>query len=98
MEWIEQRHKGKGQYCISTLIFNGSPVFSKETNEVIGILVSGMMDFDWTGSCNTVSTCRYPYCFGEAVLRSDLICSVFLFVSSTPDQNCFLKAGCENVL
>lgn len=55
---------------------SGSPVFSKETNEVIGILVSGMMDFDWTGSCNTVSTCRYPYCFGEAVLRSDLICSV----------------------
>jgi hypothetical protein len=47
---------------------SGSPVFSKKTNKVIGVLVSGGSDFVWTGGCNISATCRIPYCNGEKIL------------------------------
>lgn len=48
---------------------SGSPVFSMDTHEVIGILVSGEVDFSWNGSCSQVTLCRIPYCKGEKVMR-----------------------------
>ena len=48
---------------------SGSPVFSLATNRVIGILVSGQKDFEWTGDCNKSTNCRVPYCPGEKVIR-----------------------------
>lgn len=44
---------------------SGSPVFDLQTNEVIGILVSGANDFVWNGGCNISALCRIPYCKGE---------------------------------
>lgn len=52
---------------------SGSPVCHFQTGEVIGILVAGNRDYEWTGSCNRVATCRYPYCDGEKVLRIDAV-------------------------
>lgn len=46
---------------------SGSPVFELETNEVIGVLVSGMVDYQWNGTCNYSSICNIPYCRGEKV-------------------------------
>lgn len=46
---------------------SGSPVFELETNEVIGVLVSGMVDYQWNGTCNYSSICNIPYCKGEKV-------------------------------
>jgi S1-C subfamily serine protease len=48
---------------------SGSPVFDFLTNEVIGILVSGETDYVWTGSCNTSSICKLPYCQGEKAVK-----------------------------
>ncbi len=48
---------------------SGSPVFDLETNEVIGVLVSGMVDYAWNGSCNYSALCKPPYCLGEKVIR-----------------------------
>lgn len=48
---------------------SGSPVFDMNTHEIIGILVSGEVDFVWNGSCNTVTSCRIPYCKGEKAIR-----------------------------
>lgn len=47
---------------------SGSPVFDLETNQVIGVLVSGEIDYTWNGSCNVSSVCRIPYCKGEKVI------------------------------
>jgi len=52
---------------------SGSPVFRFETNEVIGILVSGELDFKWNGSCNASTLCSIPYCKGEKVIRIEEI-------------------------
>lgn len=54
---------------------SGSPVFSKKTNKVIGVLVSGGTDFIWTGGCNISATCKIPYCNGEKILllSSDIV-------------------------
>jgi S1-C subfamily serine protease len=48
---------------------SGSPVFRLQTNELIGVLVSGEVDFKWNGSCNVSNICRIPYCRGEKVIR-----------------------------
>jgi S1-C subfamily serine protease len=52
---------------------SGSPVFDRETNRVIGILVSGELDYRWNGSCNASTLCRIPYCDGEKVIRIEEI-------------------------
>ncbi len=48
---------------------SGSPVFEKYTGKVIGILVSGTVDFVWNGSCNKSKICSYPYCEGEKIIK-----------------------------
>ena len=48
---------------------SGSPVFDFKTNKVIGILVSGEVDYIFNGNCNEVNSCAYPYCKGEKVIR-----------------------------
>ncbi|WP_316827426.1 serine protease [Pedobacter miscanthi] len=52
---------------------SGAPVFSQQTNEVIGILVSGNIDFRAKGNCYISTLCKYPYCLGEKVLKSNVI-------------------------
>jgi S1-C subfamily serine protease len=46
---------------------SGSPVFDRNTGQVIGILVSGTSDYAWNGSCNVTTLCRIPFCTGEKV-------------------------------
>lgn len=48
---------------------SGSPVFDLLTHKVIGVLVSGQKDFEWTGDCNKSTKCEPPYCEGEKVIR-----------------------------
>ncbi|WFB69112.1 serine protease [Chryseobacterium sp. WX] len=48
---------------------SGSPVFNLKTNKIIGILVSGEVDFKFNGSCNYSPLCAYPYCKGEKVIK-----------------------------
>jgi len=52
---------------------SGSPIFSLKTNEVIGILVSGNVDYHWNGSCNVAVDCSAPYCQGEKAVRTSAI-------------------------
>lgn len=52
---------------------SGSPVFRLDTHEVIGILVSGELDYKWNGSCNASTLCGIPYCNGEKVIRIEEI-------------------------
>ncbi|MCF2498338.1 S1 family peptidase [Dyadobacter chenhuakuii] len=47
---------------------SGSPVFDLNTNEVIGVLVSGEIDYSWNGNCNAANFCKIPYCTGEKVI------------------------------
>jgi len=54
---------------------SGSPVFRFDTHEVIGILVSGELDYKWNGSCNASTLCALPYCKGEKVMRIEKIMS-----------------------
>lgn len=55
---------------------SGSPVFRLDTHEVIGVLVSGVNDFRWTGQCNVSEVCRIPYCPGEKVIRLETLVEV----------------------
>ncbi|WP_285009833.1 trypsin-like serine peptidase [Pedobacter faecalis] len=48
---------------------SGSPVFDMKTHQVIGVLVSGEVDYIWNGSCNKLSLCQFPYCKGEKVIK-----------------------------
>lgn len=48
---------------------SGSPVFNFYTNKVIGILVSGEIDFKFNGNCYYSPLCKIPYCKGEKVIR-----------------------------
>nr|WP_295922828.1 serine protease [uncultured Dyadobacter sp.] len=63
---------GYAEYFYTTLFASqgnsGSPVFDLNTNRVIGVLVSGEVDYTWNGSCNVPSVCRIPYCKGEKVI------------------------------
>lgn len=52
---------------------SGSPVFSMTTHEIIGVLVSGEVDFIWNGSCNQVTICSIPFCKGEKAIRISAI-------------------------
>lgn len=48
---------------------SGSPVFNFYTNKVIGILVSGEIDYKFNGNCYYSPVCKIPYCKGEKVIR-----------------------------
>lgn len=52
---------------------SGSPVFNFYTNKVIGVLVSGEVDYKFNGNCNFSPLCKYPYCRGEKVIRIEEI-------------------------
>jgi S1-C subfamily serine protease len=67
-------YKNSDRHCFYTSLDafqgnSGSPVFDRNTNEVIGILVSGNADYVWTGGCNINKTCELPFCDGEKVVR-----------------------------
>ncbi|MRG46125.1 trypsin-like serine protease [Chitinophaga sp. SYP-B3965] len=68
---------------------SGSPVFNMNTHEIIGILVSGEVDFVWNGSCNTVTSCRIPYCKGEKAIRIKTISDYI--TSQTPPGGSLLS-------
>ena len=48
---------------------SGSPVFNFETHKVIGVTVSGELDYQFNGTCNEINSCQIPYCKGEKVMR-----------------------------
>ncbi|PKV51900.1 trypsin-like peptidase [Aquimarina sp. MAR_2010_214] len=52
---------------------SGSPVFDFNTHKVIGVLVSGELDYTFNGNCNELNLCKYPYCKGEKVIRIENI-------------------------
>lgn len=52
---------------------SGSPVFNFNTHKVIGVLVSGELDYRFNGNCNESPVCSYPYCKGEKVMRIEEI-------------------------
>lgn len=52
---------------------SGSPVFHFNTHKVIGVLVSGELDYRFNGNCNESPVCSYPYCKGEKVIRIEEI-------------------------
>lgn len=52
---------------------SGSPVFDAITNKVIGVLVSGEIDYIFSGNCYQLNSCRIPYCKGEKVIRIEEI-------------------------
>lgn len=52
---------------------SGSPVFDSVTNSVIGILVSGEVDFKYNGSCNRNAICTISECIGEKVVRVEML-------------------------
>ncbi len=52
---------------------SGSPVFNAITNKVIGVLVSGEIDYIFSGNCYKLNSCRIPYCKGEKVIRIEEI-------------------------
>ncbi len=52
---------------------SGSPVFHRNTHELIGVLVQGNLDFESNGRCNVSRTCNEQTCIGERVLRIDFI-------------------------
>jgi len=68
---------GHPQYFYTTLDSfqgnSGSPVFDFRTHKVIGILVSGELDYFYNGSCYESTLCTIPYCKGEKVIRIEQI-------------------------
>jgi hypothetical protein len=52
---------------------SGSPVFSVTDHTLIGVLVSGEMDYISNGHCNISAICKIPYCQGEKVIRIETI-------------------------
>lgn len=56
---------------------SGSPVFNFTTNKVIGILVSGEIDYKFNGNCYYSPSCKIPYCKGEKVIRIEQIVKQF---------------------
>lgn len=52
---------------------SGSPVFDKSTNEIIGILLEGGVDFVNQGNCNRSFLCARSDCLGEKVLMLSII-------------------------
>lgn len=62
---------------------SGSPVFSLATQEVIGVLVAGEIDFQWNGSCNVSTICAIPYCDGEKAVKMAAIIQALPEISRT---------------
>tara|TARA_R110000764_G_scaffold127577_1_gene215392 strand:- start:2075 stop:3244 length:1170 start_codon:yes stop_codon:yes gene_type:complete len=56
---------------------SGSPVFNLKTNKVIGVLVSGMIDYVLYGDCYRTTLCQMPYCEGEKAIRIEKIVKRF---------------------
>lgn len=52
---------------------SGSPIFNLCTNKVIGVLVSGEIDYEYNGNCYETTLCKFPYCKGEKVIRIENI-------------------------
>ncbi|WJS96800.1 serine protease [Flavobacterium johnsoniae] len=52
---------------------SGSPVFNLKSHKLIGVLVSGMIDYELRGDCYKSVICRQPYCLGEKVIRIELV-------------------------
>ncbi len=52
---------------------SGSPVFNFYSNKVIGILVSGGIDYKFNGTCNYLPHCKYPFCKGEKIIRIETV-------------------------
>ena len=52
---------------------SGSPVFDKETNQIIGVLLEGGTDFVNQGNCNRSYLCASSDCLGEKVLQLSTI-------------------------
>lgn len=48
---------------------SGSPVFNFYTHKVIGVLVSGEVDYVYNGNCYYSPSCKIPFCKGEKVIR-----------------------------
>lgn len=52
---------------------SGSPVFNFETHELIGVLVSGNVDYKWNGSCRETTLFHLDQTDGEKVIRIEAI-------------------------
>lgn len=52
---------------------SGSPVFDFETHEVIGVLVSGNVDYQWNGNCRETTLFHLDQTDGEKVIRIEAI-------------------------
>lgn len=52
---------------------SGSPVFNLQTNNVIGVLTAGEVDYKFNGNCYYSPVCRLPYCKGEKVVRIEKV-------------------------
>lgn len=48
---------------------SGSPVFNFQNNKVIGVLVSGEIDFEERGGCLESKQCKPPFCKGEKIVK-----------------------------
>lgn len=56
---------------------SGSPIFNVCTNKVIGVLVSGELDYQHNGNCYETTLCKFPQCKGEKVIRIENIIEAF---------------------
>ncbi|MDO6739355.1 serine protease [Wenyingzhuangia sp. 2_MG-2023] len=52
---------------------SGSPVLDFKTNKVIGVLVSGEIDYKFNGNCYTINICGRPKCKGEKVIKIERV-------------------------
>ena len=52
---------------------SGSPIFNYETHKVIGVLVSGMTDYELKGDCYQSTLCKGPNCVGEKAIRIEMV-------------------------
>ena len=52
---------------------SGSPVFDLQSHAVIGILVSGEIDFEELGGCLRSTLCKPPFCDGEKIIKIDIL-------------------------
>lgn len=52
---------------------SGSPVLDFNTNKVIGVLVSGEIDYKFNGNCYTINICERPKCKGEKVIKIERV-------------------------
>ncbi len=60
---------------------SGSPVFDFISHKVIGVLVSGELDYEFNGNCYESTLCKIPYCDGEKVIRIETVMEELNFKS-----------------